>query len=98
MRVQGPDGIEEMSAPVIDVYTKFACPFCVRAKHLLEQKGAAFNEHDITMGGEKRDEMIARAPNARTVPQIFIGDVHVGGSDELAALDRAGKLDALLAG
>lgn len=84
--------------PKIDVYTKFACPFCVRAKHLLEKKGAEFSEYDITMGGEKRDEMMARAPHARTVPQIFIGDTHVGGSDDLAALEAAGKLDALLAG
>ncbi len=84
--------------PKIDMYTKFACPFCVRAKHLLEKKGAEFNEYDITMGGEKRDEMMARAPQARTVPQIFIGDTHVGGSDDLAALEAAGKLDALLAG
>ncbi|MEE4211073.1 MAG: glutaredoxin 3 [Parvularcula sp.] len=83
---------------MIDIYTKFACPFCVRAKHLLESKGVEFNEYDITMGGEKRDEMMARAPNARTVPQIFIGDVHVGGSDDLAALERQGKLDALLTG
>lgn len=87
-----------MSTPTIDMYTKFACPFCVRAKHLLDKKGAAYNEHDITMGGEKRDEMIERAPMARTVPQIFIGETHVGGSDELAALEAAGKLDALLAG
>lgn len=84
--------------PKIDIYTKFACPFCVRAKHLLEKKGAEFSEYDITMGGEKRDEMMARAPQARTVPQIFIGDTHVGGSDDLAALEAAGKLDALLAG
>ncbi len=91
-------GIEDMAAPVIDIYTKFACPFCVRAKHLLSQKGAEFNEYDITMGGEKRDEMLARAPQARTVPQIFIGDTYVGGSDDLAALEQAGELDALLAG
>ena len=84
--------------PKIDIYTKFACPFCVRAKHLLKKKGAEFEEHDITMGGAKRDEMMARAPNARTVPQIFIGDTYVGGSDDLAALEEAGKLDALLAG
>ncbi len=87
-----------MSTPKIDIYTKFACPFCVRAKHLLKTKGAEFNEFDITMGGEKRDEMMVRAPLARTVPQIFIGDTYVGGSDELAALEREGKLDALLAG
>ena len=87
-----------MPEPVIDIYTKFACPFCVRAKHLLDRKGAAYNEYDITMGGEKREEMLSRAPMARTVPQIFIGETHVGGSDDLAALEAAGKLDALLAG
>ena len=87
-----------MGTPKIDVYTKFACPFCVRAKRLLSSKGVDFNEHDITMGGPRREEMMARAPNAMTVPQIFIGDVHVGGSDDLAELDREGKLDALLAG
>ena len=87
-----------MSQPKIDIYTKFACPFCVRAKHLLEQKGAKFNEFDISAGGPKREEMLQRAPNAMTVPQIFIGDTHVGGSDDLAALEAAGKLDALLAG
>jgi glutaredoxin 3 len=87
-----------MAQQQIDIYTKFGCPFCVRAKRLLDEKGAAFTEHDITMGGPKRDEMRARAPGAMTVPQIFIGDTHVGGSDDLAALDRAGKLDDLLAG
>lgn len=87
-----------MSQPKIDIYSKFACPFCVRAKRLLKSKGVAFNEYDITLGGPKREEMLQRAPNAMTVPQIFIGDDHVGGSDELAALDRDGKLDALLAG
>lgn len=87
-----------MSTPTIDIYTKFACPFCVRAKHLLQKKGVEFNEYDITLGGPKREEMLARAPQARTVPQIFIGDTHVGGSDDLAALEAAGKLDVLLAG
>jgi glutaredoxin 3 len=87
-----------MAGPKIDIYTKFGCPFCVRAKRLLDEKGAAYTEFDITMGGPKRDEMRARAPQAMTVPQIFIGDVHVGGSDDLAALERAGKLDSLLAG
>lgn len=89
---------DDMAAPKIDIYTKFACPFCVRAKRLLTQKGAEFTEHDITMGGPKRDEMLERAPHAMTVPQIFIGDTHVGGSDDLAALEAAGKLDMLLAG
>jgi glutaredoxin 3 len=87
-----------MAQPQIDIYTKFACPFCVRAKRLLAEKGAQFTEYDITMGGPKRDEMLARAPHAMTVPQIFIGETYVGGSDDLAALERAGKLDALLAG
>ena len=81
----------------IEIYTKFGCGYCVRAKRLLDQKGADYIEHDITMGGAKRDEMLSRAPAARTVPQIFIGDQHVGGSDDLAALERAGKLDTMLA-
>jgi glutaredoxin 3 len=81
----------------IEIYTKFACPFCSRAKQLLSSKGAQFIEYDITMGGPKREEMLERAPGVRTVPQIFIGDVHVGGSDDLVTLDRDGKLDSLLA-
>lgn len=80
----------------VTIYTKFGCGFCYRAKRLLDEKGVAYIEHDITMGGPQRDEMMKRAPDARTVPQIFIGDEHVGGSDDLAALDRAGRLDALL--
>ncbi len=87
-----------MSKPTVDIYTKFTCGFCVRAKQLLQRKGVEFNEYDISMGGPKRAEMLERAPQARTVPQIFIGDTHVGGSDDLAALDASGKLDALLAG
>lgn len=87
-----------MTTPRIDIYTKFGCGYCFRAKRLLDSKGANYTEHDITMGGPKRDEMFERAPMARTVPQIFIGDIHVGGSDELAALERDGKLDALLQG
>ena len=87
-----------MSKPRVDIYTTFTCPFCYRAKRLLDSKGVKYNEFDISMGGPKRQEMLARAPGARTVPQIFIGDHHVGGSDELAALERGGSLDALLAG
>lgn len=87
-----------MTTPTIDIYTKFTCGYCHRAKQLLDGKGAAYNDHDITMGGPKKAEMLARAPGARTVPQIFIGDIHVGGSDDLSALERSGKLDALLAG
>ena len=84
--------------PKIDIYTKFGCPYCTRAKRLLEAKGAEFEEHDVTLGGRNKEEMLARAPDARTVPQIFIGETYVGGSDELAALERDDKLDALLAG
>lgn len=87
-----------MAEPVVTIYTKFGCGYCYRAKRLLDGKGVDYTEHDITMGGAKRDEMMERAPTARTVPQIFIGDVHVGGSDDLAALEREGKLDAMLAG
>ncbi len=86
-----------MATPKVDIYTKFGCGFCYRAKSLLEKKGVEYQEFDITMGGPKKDEMLERAPGARTVPQIFIGETYVGGSDELAALESAGKLDALLA-
>jgi glutaredoxin 3 len=85
-----------MTQPQVDIYTKFGCGYCYRAKRLLDEKGVDYAEHDITMGGPKREEMRARAPSAMTVPQIFIGDTHVGGSDELAALERQGKLDVLL--
>lgn len=81
----------------VEIYTKFLCPYCARAKALLAKKGAAFEEYDISMGGPKRAEMLERAPGRMTVPQIFIDGRHIGGSDELAALDRDGKLDPLLA-
>ena len=87
-----------MATPTIDIYTKFGCGFCYRAKRLLDSKGVEYNEFDITMGGPRRDEMLERAPMARTVPQIFIGEHHVGGSDELHALERDGKLDPMLEG
>lgn len=83
--------------PKIEIYTKFTCGFCFRAKALLTDKNVSFDEYDISMGGAKRQEMIQRANGGSTVPQIFINDQHIGGSDDLAALDRAGKLDALLA-
>ncbi|WP_435417532.1 glutaredoxin 3 [Parerythrobacter aurantius] len=86
-----------MAEVTVDIYTKFGCGYCFRAKRLLDEKGVAYNEYDITMGGPKRDEMMERAPMARTVPQIFIGGVHIGGSDDLASLERDGKLDAMLA-
>lgn len=83
--------------PQIDIYTKFGCGYCARAKRLLDEKAARYDEHDVTMGGAKREEMLRRAPQARTVPQIFIGETYVGGSDDLAALERSGRLDDLLA-
>ncbi|MFN2260338.1 MAG: glutaredoxin 3 [Parasphingopyxis sp.] len=83
--------------PKIEIYTKFLCPYCWRAKSLLSSKGAEFEEHDITMSGERREEMLARSGGAHTVPQIFIGERHVGGSDDLDALEAAGELDPLLA-
>ena len=81
----------------IEIYTKAFCPYCYRAKHLLDGKGASYEEIDITFGGPRRGEMIERAHGRTTVPQIFIDDKHIGGSDDLAALDRRGGLDPLLA-
>ncbi len=85
-----------MSVPKVEIYTKWGCPYCVRAKALFDGKGVAYSEYDITLGGPKRAEMLARAPGASTVPQIFINDTAMGGSDDVHALDRAGKLDPLL--
>jgi glutaredoxin 3 len=82
----------------VEIYTKFFCPYCSRAKRLLGEKGVQYQEYDITMGGEKRVEMLSRANGRTTVPQIFINGHHVGGSDDLHALDREGRLDPLLAG
>lgn len=81
----------------IEIYTKFLCPYCTRAKTLLTAKGVAFIEHDISMGGPLRAEMLERSGGRNTVPQVFIDGRHIGGSDDLAALDRTGKLDALIA-
>jgi glutaredoxin 3 len=81
----------------VEIYTKFLCPYCSRALTLLGSTGVAPEEYDISMGGPKRAEMIERAGGRQTVPQIFINGAHVGGSDELAALERAGTLDGLLA-
>ena len=85
-----------MAAPEVVIYTKFGCGYCYRAKRLLDTKGVQYTEHDITMGGPRRDEMLTRAPMARTVPQIFIGETYVGGSDDLYRLEETGRLDALL--
>lgn len=81
----------------VEIYTKFLCPYCSRAKSLLQSKGVEFAEYDISMGGPQREEMLARSNGRTTVPQIFIDGRHIGGSDDLAALDRAGGLDPLLA-
>ena len=81
----------------VEIYTQWGCPYCTRAKALLDRKGAAYTEHDTTLGGAPKAEMQARFPGARTVPQIIIGTTIVGGCDDLHALDAAGKLDALLA-
>ena len=85
-----------MATAKVEIYTKWGCPYCVAAKALLDRKGVAYAEYDITMGGPKRAEMVERVPGASTVPQILIDDVSVGGSDDIHALDRAGKLDPLL--
>ena len=82
--------------PKIDIYTTMLCPYCYRAKKLLAQHGADFNEIDVMMDQSRRREMIERAGGRRTVPQIFIDGKHIGGCDELYALDAAGKLAALL--
>jgi glutaredoxin 3 len=83
--------------PRIEIYTKFLCPYCSRAIALLHDKDASFDEIDITMDAESRKAMIDRAGGQVTVPQIFINDRHIGGCDDLVALDVHGKLDALLA-
>lgn len=85
-----------MAAPRIEIYTKWGCPYCAAAKALLDRKGVSYTEYDVTMGGPKRAEMRERVPSASTVPQVLVDDAPLGGFDELSALDRAGKLDALL--
>jgi glutaredoxin 3 len=84
--------------PEIVIYTTFLCGYCHRAKRLLKSKGVEFTEHDVTFDAAQRREMAELAGGVRTVPQIFIGGKHVGGSDDLAALEARGELDALLAG
>jgi glutaredoxin 3 len=81
----------------VTIYTTVLCPYCHAAKALLSKKGVRYDEIDVTFAPGKRAEMTARAGGRRTVPQIFIGETHVGGCDDLHALDRAGKLDPLLA-
>ena len=84
--------------PLIEIYTTRYCPYCNAAKALLKRKGAVYTEIDVSADWEQREAMIKRADGQMTVPQIFIGATHVGGSDELHALERQGLLDPLLAG
>ncbi len=84
--------------PPVEIYTTRYCPYCYAAKALLTRKGIAFMEIDLGKERERRTEMIERANGRTAVPQIFVGDVHVGGCDDLHALEDDGKLDALLAG
>lgn len=79
----------------VDIYTTAICPFCIRAKRLLDKKGVAYNEIRVDFDPQKRLEMMQRAQR-RTVPQIWVGDLHVGGCDDLHALDSRGELDRLL--
>lgn len=81
---------------MIEIYTTRYCPYCHAAKRLLSRKGVEFTEIDVSGDAKRRSEMVARANGRMTVPQIFIGSTHVGGYDDLSALDRAGKLDPLL--
>lgn len=85
-----------MTADVV-IYTTPVCPYCVQAKALLKRKGVAFREIDVAGDDALRREVMARS-GQRTVPQIWVGEHHVGGCDDLYALERAGRLDALLAG
>ncbi|MBW8270391.1 glutaredoxin 3 [Caldovatus aquaticus] len=84
--------------PKVEIYTTAFCPYCARAKLLLDRKGVAYVEYDAPHGSAARREAIERSGGRTTVPQIFIDGRPIGGSDDLAALERAGKLDALLAG
>ncbi|ALI55750.1 glutaredoxin 3 [Celeribacter marinus] len=82
----------------VTLYTTPICPFCIAAKRLLDAKGVNYTDIDVMRDPSRRAEMMQKAHGRHTVPQIFVGDEHIGGCDELHALERAGKLDALLAG
>ena len=84
--------------PPVEIYTTRYCPYCHAAKALLQRKGIVFSEIDVGVERARRAEMVDRAQGRTTVPQIFIGDIHVGGCDDLHALEDDGKLDGLLAG
>lgn len=87
-------------APVVEVtlYTRMMCGYCMAAKRLLDDKGVSYTEHDASFSPDLRREMIQRANGRSTFPQIFVGDTHIGGCDELHALERQGGLDSLLSG
>lgn len=85
------------AATEVVLYTTGWCPFCIRAKHLLDQRGIVYTEHRVDLQPSLRDEMTSRAAGRTSVPQVFIGDTHVGGCDELHALDARGGLGALAA-
>jgi glutaredoxin 3 len=85
------------AVPIIEIYTKMSCPYCWRAKQLLSDKGVEYREISVDWGGPDKDRMVERARGRTTVPQIFINEVHVGGCDDLLALERAGRLDPLIA-
>ena len=82
----------------VEIYTSPLCGYCHAAKRLLSDKGVSFAEYDVSRDPGRRQEMMGRANGRHTVPQIFVGETHVGGYDEMASLDRDGKLDTLLAG
>jgi len=82
--------------PAIEIYTKGFCPYCWRAKSLLESKGVSYKEISVDWGGPDKEAMVQRANGRTTVPQIFIGDFHVGGCDDLMALESDGRLDSLI--
>ncbi len=93
----GLNNTEDETMAKVEIYTKDYCPYCMRAKHLLETKGVKFEEYDITNDAAGQRDMIQRSER-RTVPQIFIDGFHVGGSDDLIEANRSGQLDQLLAG
>lgn len=82
----------------VTIYTRAFCPYCTRALQVLKDKGVELNEIDAGMDPALREEMIQRSNGGRTFPQIFVGETHIGGCDDMLALDRSGKLDPMLAG
>ncbi len=80
----------------VEIYTKAFCPYCSRALRLLDDRGVDYDEYDVTMGGPKKAEMVERSGGRMTMPQLFIDGRHIGGCDDMMALDREGKLDPLL--